>query len=214
MNVSQMNTSELVSAATVLIENSLNTPEILSDLSPRGYDADALNSAKSIVQNIGQLTNEQQVKKSNKVSATRTFHEKRKLTHKLHVRVAGYARIIFKQSPEILYALGLKGNHSKAFPAWSERVRRLFQIALETDDIKTAFANVGVTEAELQNGLTLLNETIAAYNAREDKSGLSQQATRERTVEIIKLRSFMKTCVPITRIALADKPHYLERLGL
>ena len=71
-----------------------------------------------------------------------------------------------------------------------------------------------MTQAKIETGKTLLEETESANAAQKKEKGEAQQATLERDKAVDNLEDWLSDFIAIARIALEEKPQLLEKLGI
>lgn len=75
-------------------------------------------------------------------------------------------------------------------------------------------ATYGVTAEKLTAGQALVKEVEEALNKQKTEMGEAQEATRMRDRAADELKGWYSDFIAIARIALEDKPQYLEMLGI
>ena len=75
-------------------------------------------------------------------------------------------------------------------------------------------AGYGITEEKLTAGQILAKEVENATNRQKTEMGEAQEATRLRDEAADTLQAWYSNFIAIARIALEDKPQYLEMLGI
>jgi len=213
-----MNTSQQVdrdvAELTLLATNAKNDPEILTSLEPLGYTAEKLDEGLVIASAVQQKQQEIQQRYGEKYAASDVLTEKRDAAEVEYRRIAGLAERIFTNDRFAYNTLALDWKKTSPYSVWLSRRLQFFNNSLANDTIKTKLAEHGITEAMLQNGLTLVNAVETARSEREQKRGRAQQATYERNILARDMRSYYRDLKTVSRIALKDKPQYLERLGI
>jgi hypothetical protein len=79
---------------------------------------------------------------------------------------------------------------------------------------KTELAKYGQTEEMLTAELAMIDAVATASENKKKEMGDAQNATQERDEKLEELAEWVSDYEVIARIALADKPQLLEKLGI
>ncbi|MFV0266296.1 MAG: hypothetical protein ACK5HT_04085 [Draconibacterium sp.] len=85
---------------------------------------------------------------------------------------------------------------------------------LANDDWKTVLAGFGQTEEKLNAQLAAVEGVATASETKKKEMGDAQNSTQERDMKLEELVEWVSDYEVIARIALADKPQLLEKLGI
>jgi hypothetical protein len=75
-------------------------------------------------------------------------------------------------------------------------------------------AGFGYPEEKLQQEYEMVKEVIAKNLEQKKEKGDSEQATRVRDQKLDELADYLSDLRSIAKVALADTPDYLEKLGI
>ena len=126
----------------------------------------------------------------------------------------GCRRVAFKKEPGVATKLALNGRRKESFSGWLEQANLFYDNALANPDILNGLAKFGITEEKLQAGKTQVEELAALNAAQEKEKGEAQQATKTRDEALDALDDWLEDFLAIAEVALADKPQFLEALGV
>ena len=97
---------------------------------------------------------------------------------------------------------------------WLSQARQFYLNALADSETLTKLGAYGITQAKLEAGQLLHGQVETANAAQEKEKGDAQQATKDRDAAMDSLDEWMSDFVAIARIALEEKPQFLEKLGI
>ena len=203
-----------LSAAQIAIENALSDTEVQSLLSVYGYDAAKIGEGKTLFETARQLQQQQKAEYGDQYAASDALKTKLDEAKISYMRFLKVARVALKNDYAACKTLELDGIRKHSLTGWIGQARTFYINALEDADVLTKLNNFGITQEKLEAGKTLIDETEAANIAQKKEIGEAQQATKARDEAIDKLDDWMSDFIAIARVALEEKPQFLEKLGI
>ncbi|GAB5517865.1 MAG: hypothetical protein RhofKO_01160 [Rhodothermales bacterium] len=200
--------------AQVALDNALTDPALITALAAFGYDADRLNEGKALYDAAATLQSAQQSEYGEQLSASAAFKEAHAAAREVYVRHLTLARLAFKQDAGALAGMKLTGRRKTSFSGWLEQAEQMYDGLLSKDAWKAAMASFGQDEASLQEGKRLLEVVAAANTVHQQEKGEAQKATQDRDKALDALAEWMSDFRTVARLALADDPQQLEKLGI
>jgi hypothetical protein len=146
--------------------------------------------------------------------ATDVLRTARAEVNQIYVRHLKLSRVAFKGSETIAKALKLNGSRATSFTGWFAQIKSFYKNALEKENVKTGLALMGITEDDLQDAFVKVQDVEEKYNQQQYEMGEAQDTTRERDSAFDELDEWMSDFITVSRIALEDKPQYMEMLGV
>ncbi len=205
---------QLIVDAGIAINNSLQNTELQPMLAEFGYTAERLTQGKTLLDNATILNVKQEKELGEKTGATTQRDSKREQAHKDYIRFVKIARIAFVNEPGTWQALGLMGDRKDSISGWLAQTNQFYTNILGNQNWIAKMANYGITVEKLTAGQTLTKEVEKANNRLKTEMGEAQEATRLRDEAADTLQAWYSDFIAIARIALEDKPQYLEILGI
>jgi len=205
---------ELLLDANTAIENTLNDEEILSAVAEFGYDEQTINAGKVLYDKTNQLQQQQQKEYGDQYTASAAFKAKLAEAKSVYIRFVKVARVAFKNDYAAFQKLALAGKRKHSFSDWFAQVEQFYNNALVDPAVLSALSKFGVTQAKLEQGKQLAQETQDAAVAKKKESGEAQQATLTRDKAADELDDWLSDYKALAKIALEDKPQLLEKLGI
>jgi len=200
--------------AQVAIDNAISNSDVKSLLAVFGYDDTRLNEGKTLLDTTNQLQQTQQKEYGDQFEATGTLKEAWEKADKTYMRFVKIARIALKADHALYQQLNLSGIRKKTLSGWLAQAKQFYLNALSDTKVLEKMADFGMTQANIEAGKTMLEETEAANAAQEKEKGEAQQATQERDKAMDNLEDWLSDFFAIARIALEEKPQLLENLGI
>ena len=197
----------------VFLQNSRD-PEILIAFEEVGITAEVLDQGDALL-NVAELAfHNQQTQYGNQFAAKDERDNKWKTANRTYMGNVSVARSRFKTDRSVQKKLGLQGARKKDIPGWVAQTRQFYLTALSDEAIKAALINEGISEVKLQAGKQMVDEVETAFLQQQSNRGNAQQATVNRNKSVAQLEEYLSNKRTRARIALADKPQLLEKLGI
>lgn len=214
MSFFQLNASELASRAHKAVLNTVDYADMLAVMTEHGYEEPELREVLAHANELFKLSTDRLNAKGTRVGTVATFKEAREDFHSEvympHIRVA---RVIFKDDPAAATRLGLKGDRARALGTWIEQARCFYDNALASPDLLNRLATRRILQAHLEEASAQLETLAREASAKEDVKGLAIDATENRDKLARDLALWLSAYREIARVAFADQPAMLVRLG-
>lgn len=190
-------------------------PEILEATQNFNYDTERIAEGTVLLQQAQQLNIKQEKEYGEQYSATtvldNAIDEFNDSTYMPHIRLA---RKLFATDNGILSMLDVNGRRRWRYEEYISQARTFYNNALSTPQVLSKFAMVNITTETLQASLDQLNNLDLLRAAQKKESGEAQQATDDRDRAMDEINEWMSLYYTVAKIALADKPQLLEKLGV
>jgi len=203
-----------LTAAQIAIENALSDNKVQSFLSVYGYDAAKIGEGKTLFETARQLQQQQKAEYGDQYAATDAFKAKLDEAKTEYMRFLKVARVALKNDYAAFKTLELGGIRKHSLTGWIGQARTFYINALEDAGVMAKLNNFGISQEKLEAGKTMVDETEAANISQKKETGEAQQATKDRDEAIDNLDEWMSDFFAIARVALEEKPQYLEKLGI
>ncbi len=212
--MSDMTIEEILFQSGLRINNSLGDQKILNAVTPLGYGPEKLTEGQSLLNEATVLVETQKREYGEVDAAQQVFDDQRKNAHKVYMAVLAISKIAFKGDVQAISTLDLTGRRASTFSGWLNQTRSFYRAILANEAWKTELAKYGQTEAMLTGELAMIDAVATASENKKKEMGDAQNATQERDEKLEELAEWVTDYEVIARIALADKPQLLEKLGI
>jgi hypothetical protein len=202
--------ADQLTAGHLIIQNSINDPEIMDLVGEFGYDAAKLNAALTLYNTARAAVELQKNKAGDQQNATQAFNEAQKTAFDAYQALAKVARAVFSADPAQLTMLGLTGGMPKDNPSFFNAAYTLFDNASGNE----ALAEVGYDAAKLTSERLKIAAMSTADLAQEAAKGAAQQATAEQDAAMQALNDWVGQYRKIAKVALRGKKQLLEKIGI
>jgi hypothetical protein len=214
MNTSDLTIEQILYQSKLRINNSLNDAAILGAVSPFGYTDVKLNEGADLL-SVATNLDETQKREYGEVEAAQSAYEtQRKAAHGNYMTMLAICKIAFKKDLKAKSTLDLTGRRATTISGWLKQTTGFYRAILANDEWKTALLGFGQTEKKLKEQLADVEAVSSALETKKKELGDAQNATQERDAKIEELVEWVGDYEVIARIALADKPQLLEKLGI
>lgn len=214
MNASKMNADEILFQSGLRINNSLSDSKVLNAVSPFGYTETKLTEGATLLASATTLV-ETQKREYGEVDAAQSDYEtQRENAHRHYMDLLAISKIAFKKDVKAISTLDLSGRRASTLSGWLKQTQGFYRALLANDEWKAALAIYGQTEEILTAQLAAIDGVAAASETKKKEMGDAQNATQERDEKLEELAEWVNDYEVIARIALADKPQLLEKLGI
>ncbi len=214
MNTSNMTIEQILYESGLRINNSLGDNKILDAVTPMGYPLEKLNEGATILDAATTLVETQQKEYGEQDEAQSVFETERQAANETYMNMIKICRVAFKNDVKAISTLELNGRRARTISGWLKQTLGFYRAILANEEWKAALAVYGQTEEKLSAQVTAIQAVSAASEAVKKEKGDAQNATQERDEKIEELVEWVGDYEVIARIALADKPQLLEKLGI
>jgi hypothetical protein len=122
--------------------------------------------------------------------------------------------VAFKKQPDMLARLEITGERPRSLSGWLRSGRILYTNLLASPEALAVMGAYGYTPQRLQEELQAVDEVENRHSKQLSEKGAAQQATLERDKAFDALSNWYSDFRAIARVALYDKPQWLEALGI
>ena len=214
MNTSDMTIEELLFQSGLRINNSLSDPAILNAVSLIGYTQEKLTEGQNLLTEATTLVETQKREYGEVDAAQQEYEGQRTNAHKVYMAVLAISKIAFKGDVQAISTLDLTGRRASTFSGWLNQTRSFYRAILANEAWKTELAKYGQTAEMLTAELAMVDAVAAASENKKKEMGDAQNATQQRDEKIEELAEWVNDYEVIARIALAESPQLLEKLGI
>ena len=179
-----------------------------------GITPQKLTDVQLILSNTRALNQQQKVKYGELFAAQDAFDAKLKETKKTYMRHVKTARIAAKDDRATFQKLGVDGRRERQFSLWVEQAKQFYTTALNDVTMQAILANNALTVEKLEAGKQLVEASEAAFQVLLSRRGDSHLSTVFRNESWEGLENSYSDYRKLARVALADKPQLLEKLGI
>ncbi|MCB0210334.1 MAG: hypothetical protein KDJ52_13440 [Anaerolineae bacterium] len=199
--------------AQLAINNALENPDILADLSRFGYDEAKINAGKGLFQQAKALVEQQKVEYGEQFAASEALNQAYKAADGAYDVTLKVARVAFKGNKKAQNALDLSGRRKRNLAAWLGQTKTFYNNLLAQPDLLASMANFGYDQARLESERSLVKQVARLNEQQETEKGEAQQLTKNRDVALDALDEWMDDFKEIAEVALIAAPQRLEMLG-
>ena len=196
------------------ITNALNNEPIKASLAEFGYDEPRLKTGMALYEKVAELQDNHTKEYGEQYAATDALNLAKAGANKLYIDYVKVARIALKGNRSADESLQLTGPRKESLSGWMKQAKAFYANALSSDTILAALANFGITREKLKAGQEWVIKVEDSYNKQLKEKGEAQAATKLRDEAFDNLQEWIADFTSIARIALAEKPQYLEALGI
>jgi hypothetical protein len=196
------------------ITNAMGNSVISQALARCGYDEERLQQGMDLYNKVQELNAAKEDEYGDQYAATDALVTSRVEANKMYTKHLTFARIAFKNEPQIENSLMLKGARADSYSGWLQQANVFYTNALKKEKIITGFALMGITRKELEKGQAMVKEVEQNFSTKHQETTEAQDATRMRDRAFDELNEWVSDLITVSRIALDDKPEYMEMLGV
>jgi hypothetical protein len=203
-----------LTAARIAIDNALLDTTLHPALARYGFDLKKLQHGKQLYQLAADLRRHQRTGYGSQAGATDTLAELNRHIRTKYMRLVKVARIALKDHRIYLMTLDLHMARKQSLAGWIAQAEHFYGNALDTPAIMWRLAEFGITDSTLRTGQQELEKVKSAQLAQAKGRGMAQKATQDRNHALAELDEWYRDFAKIARIAFADEPQQLEKLGI
>ncbi|NLW46023.1 MAG: hypothetical protein GXY86_01600 [Firmicutes bacterium] len=206
--------AEFLLGAQVIIENSLTDPVVKEALAAYGYSGETLATGKTLFEEAMALQNTQKKEYGDQVAATSELNDIWETADQQYMKTLKIARVAFQDHPKADKAVVLFGRRKESLSGWLAQAQTFYANILKDTDLMNALALYGYTTEKLQQESDLLSQITVKNQQQKKEMGEAQASTQARDEKIDELAKWISNLRAVAKVALADDPQQLEKLGI
>lgn len=188
-------------------------PAISEALLPYGYTPDRLQTGVTLYNETALAFQIQKKEYTEQYFATNAFITAFDNARQTFKNLCKIATIAFKNNTDGLRLIPASLKISK-YSEFKTRAMAFYSSILTTERLLTEIGKFGVNNEAIQNEMNNLTELEALNQKRFIEEGEAQNATDSRNKKFEQLKEYCSELRTIAKIALANQPQQLEKLGI
>ncbi len=213
MSADSKSISTRLLAAQLAIDAVLADPSLQAALTPFGYTAARMTSARALYEQAEALTAAQKMEYGEQYEATQTANNLLHTAQTAYKRSLQLARVAFKGNTKAQAGLGLNGERKRTYSGWVSQAELFYQGLLGNAALLADMAQFGYDATKLEAEFALVSAVRAAHVEQEREKGEAQDATQVRDAVLDELDEWLSDFKAVAQVALADMGQKLESLG-
>jgi hypothetical protein len=205
---------EFLLGAQVMIENSLTDPVVKEALAAYGYSEKTLAVGKTLYDETIALQNAQKKEYGDQVAATSELNDIWETADRQYMKTLKIARIAFEDHPKADRAVMLFGQRKESLSGWLAQAQLFYANILNDAELMESLAEYGYTTEKIQQESALLDQIAVKCQQQKKEMGEAQASTQARDRKIDELAKWISNLRAVAKVALADDPQQLEKLGI
>lgn len=214
MNMSKLTVAEFLYQCRLRIKNSIEDQSIQSAVAPMGYTTERLETGDVLLDESEQLCDsfEKEHGEVAQAFANRNKEqEKADKTYRIHLAIAV---IVFKNNNAAQAALLLAGRRASTLSGWIRQCNSFYNNLLSNPEWLAQMSTYNIDEEALKAAKQLVANVANFADVIMREKGEAQNATKLRDAKLELLAEWVNDYESIARLALADQPQLLEKLGI
>ncbi|MBU1012459.1 MAG: hypothetical protein KKG99_05595 [Bacteroidetes bacterium] len=199
---------------SICIDNARSDRDIQSKLSAFGYTAEKLTIGKTMWEVCDVLVKTQIKEYGDQFEATNVLNALWKTAENAYINSLKIARVAFVDDASAQAALLLNNKRKDSLSGWLQQSESFYANLIASESFKTRMSAYGYTNEKLLAEQQQITNLKTAKLNQEKEKGQAQQATLNRDKKMDELDAWVSDFIVIARVALAETPQYLEKLGI
>jgi hypothetical protein len=196
----------------IMVTNA-SDPFVAQALLPYGYTPNRLQQGMALYEKANGAFKTQQKEYTEQYYATSAFVSAFEVEMKSFANYVKIARIAFKDNIEGSRLLPLSAK-IKSYSEFKAKASAFYTIVKEPGQLLDLLSVYGITGQQLALELDNLANLEQLNQKQFVETGEAQAATEERNRNLEELREYCSALRTVAKIALADQPQQLEKLGI
>lgn len=205
---------EYLSAAQIIINNTLIDPKLMAALSQFGYGEDKIQAGRVLFEQVETLDHRQSIEYGLQYAATEEVKKKWATAKKAYMRTLKVARIALAGKLKAESALLLRGRRKVGLTEWLDQATTFYINLLHDAELLGQMAEYGYDTAKLEAEADLIQAVVTARVTQKQNKGSARQATGRRNAKLAELAAWLSDFRAILRLATEDNPTWLKKLGM
>lgn len=197
------------------IFGTLENLDIQEAVTPFGYPEAVIRNGELLYTQVQDIRQRTTTRRGVRMATTKAVSEAENTARRAYTQLATVLRAVFVQDAAARATLGLAGSAPNSRAAFIVAAEKLFGGCLNAPaDLAATLARYGYSKEKLQAEQAKLFALRDEDSAKGTSIGDSEQETAAFHAAVADLNTWVTQYRKIARIALADQPHQLEKLGM
>ena len=206
-----MKKSDKLKRIQTAVEYVLSTPGAQKAMNKVNFPKAQVLQGKALLEQVRLLDAAQQKEYGDRYQATDELTRARQQARAQYIKHVEGARFALKDHRGHWKTLELNGKRKDDLFGWLAQAHTFYN---NIGPVAAILAQYNLPEEELQQGKSMVDAVIDAYNVRQKEGNEAQAATQQRNEAMEKLDSWMRHFSQTARLAFANDPQTLKGMGL
>lgn len=198
----------------ILISNALKDQEILNAVSAYGYDTAKLSEGKALYDAVLDSMNQQKKDYGGQTEATNEAKQALKDADAVYMKTLKVARVALQNSVKAQTSMQIHGQRKKSLSGWIDQMEAFYGNLLLDQELLTEMAKFGYTDKKLSAEYDVMKSVVDKNLLQKQEKGKAQESTEQKDLKLKELTQWVADFRAIAKVALADSPQILEKLGI
>jgi hypothetical protein len=205
---------EFLLSTQLIIENTLSDTVVKKALAGFGYAEEKRLAGKDLYDEAIELDSFQKMKYGEQVAATTELKSLWEAAKQQYMQTLKIARVAFREIVKANKAIFLYGARKRTLSEWLLQAQVFYANILNDSELINALSGYGYSPEKLRRESALIDEVMEKSLEQKRKIGEAQKATEARDKKIAELAKWVSDLKTVARVALAEDPQQLEKLGI
>lgn len=206
--------SEFLLSAQVMIINALSDSMIKKALEGYGYAEEKLLAGKKLYDEIIVLDNLRKMKYGERIAATAELNNAWETAKQQYMQTLKITRVAFRENVKADKAIFLHGVRKRTLSGWLLQARVFYDNILNDGELREILSRYGYSSERLRQESALLDQVVDKSFQQKKEIGEAQEVTEARDKKIDELAQWISDLRAVAKVAMADDPQQLEKLGI
>ena len=206
-----MKKSDKLKRVQTAVDYLLGTPDAQKSMNKVGFPKAEVLQGKAFLEQVRLLDAAQQKEYGDQYQATDELTQARQQARAQYIKHVEVARFALKEQRGHWKTLELNGKRKEDLFGWLAQAHTFYN---NIGPVTTILAEYKLTGEELEQGKSMIDAVIDAYNVRQREGNEAQAATQQRDEALEKLDTWMRRFSQTARLAFANDPQTLKGMGL
>jgi len=205
--------TQLIQNYGVLFKNAKFESVLAGELAQYGYDAATIEQGEALYNTLLEKYDTNKTESAQETTAYAAFDSTLESTQAIYSTDRKKAKIVFKDQPDVLKNLQLKGIAPVRNAALIDTMRLFYETLNNYPELQTPLQRLKITAQHVTNQLKNITQTQQAYADYIREKGESQQATQDKNKAFDAVTKWVSEFYAVAKIALEDQPQLLESVA-
>lgn len=205
--------TQLIQNYGVLFKNAKFESVLAGTLAEYGYDTATVEQGEALYNTLIEKYNTNKTESAQETTAYAVFDAALETTLATYSTDRKKAKIVFKDQPDVLKNLHIKGIAPVRNAALIDTMRLFYETLNTNTQLLNALQRLKITADHVNQQLTNIANTQNAYAAYIQEKGESQQSTQDKNKAFDAVTKWVNEFYAVAKIALDDQPQLLESVA-